>query len=77
MAPANGERERFAANHHWFEAHLPDLMERYRGRYVAVDGGAVLGDAAELQELARSYGKDPGVLIEKVVRPGDEILFVF
>jgi chromosome condensin MukBEF complex kleisin-like MukF subunit len=77
MTEGNGERERFAENHEWFEAHLSDLLERYRGRFVAIDRGAVLGDAAEVQDLARRYGKDPGILIEKVVRPGDEILFVF
>jgi hypothetical protein len=76
MTPDIGERERFIANHEWFEAHLPELLERYRGRFVAVDGGVVLKDSVEVQDLVRRYGKDPGVLIEKVVRSGEEMLLV-
>lgn len=72
-----GERERFAANHAWFDAHLTELLKTQRGRFVAIDGGAVLGDAQEIQELARRFGKDAGILIEKVARPEDESLYMY
>ena len=73
---AGTEGLRFAENHQWFEEHLSDLLTRYRGRFVAVDRGAVLADARDLSDLARRFGGDPGVLIEKVVRPEDEMLYV-
>ena len=71
------ERERFVSNHAWFDVHLAGLLERYRGRFVAIDRGSVLGESLEIQELARRDGKDAGVLIEKVTRPEDEFLYVF
>ncbi|MDE1819699.1 MAG: hypothetical protein KGI98_02460 [Euryarchaeota archaeon] len=69
------ERERFAANHVWFEAHLPELLERYGGLYVAVDQGSVLAAVRRVRDLSERFGKDPAILIEKVARPEDEIFY--
>lgn len=77
MPPALGDRERFVQNHAWFEAHFTDLLSRYPGRFVAVDGEKVLADASSVQELARRFGHDAGILITRVIRPEDEQLFVF
>jgi hypothetical protein len=46
----------------WAMEHL-DVMDRYEGRWVAVDGGKVIAVADSMAALHKRFAKRPGVLL--------------
>lgn len=60
---------RFTRNHRWILAHRKDL-ERYTGRYVAVDNGRVLASGRSEWGLRKRFQKRPYVCIDYVDPPG-------
>lgn len=51
-----------ALNRSWLKAH----REQYRGRWVALSGGNLLGSAAALEELTARFGVNPQILYTRV-----------
>lgn len=62
--PARPTNPALAAEHDALERMLPDLMERYAGKYVALRGGQVIavGDT-EVATLTAAYRSDPTGLV--------------
>ena len=43
--------EKLKANSVWYDANLDSLLPKYRGRYVAIADGRVLGDYGDFDEV--------------------------
>jgi len=50
-------------NRSWLKAH----REQYRGRWVALSGGNLLGNATTLEELTSRFGVNPQILYTRVI----------
>ena len=42
--------EKLKENSVWYDANLDSLLPKYRGRYIAISGGRVLGDYGDFDE---------------------------
>ena len=43
--------EKLKANSVWYDANLDSLLPKYRGRYVVIADGKVLGDYVDFDEV--------------------------
>lgn len=59
----------YSRNFRWAKAHGEELAP-YEGKFVAVAGGKVIGEAEEPTSLERKFGKTPGVYIGYVAKIG-------
>ena len=57
--------KRFTKNYEWFNRNFNSL-ERYTGRYVAVDDERVIGVAATRADLLQRFSDRKGVFIELI-----------
>lgn len=59
----------------WYSANLESLVERYRGRYVGIAGGKVVGDYADFNEGVDAMieaGYEPGTFMVHLCVPREE-----
>lgn len=69
--------EKLKENSVWYDANLDSLLPKYRGRYIAISGGRVLGDYGDFDEgvdatLAEGYA--PGTFMVHLCVPREEEL---
>lgn len=67
--------EKLNANSVWYDANLDLLLPKYRGRYIAIADGKVLGDYSDFDEgvdatLAEGYA--PGSFMVHLCVPREE-----
>jgi hypothetical protein len=56
LARARAQDERFRRNLAWYEAHAPELGEKYRGKYICIAGEKLF--VADTPEEALALAKD-------------------
>jgi len=60
----------------WYQAHQAEMLERYRGRYIAIVDGAVIDDDPDFDRLARRVfarlGTKP-VFMPRVVKGEEKV----
>ena len=69
--------EKLKENSVWYDANLDSLLPKYRGRYIAISDGRVLGDYGDFDEgvdatLAEGYA--PGTFMVHLCVPREEEL---
>ncbi|MBO1351227.1 MAG: hypothetical protein EBE86_029440 [Hormoscilla sp. GUM202] len=64
VSPSSPERrQNFLANHEW----LKENRFKYRGRWIALRNGKLLGNAADVDELVAQVGDLKGIFFTRVV----------
>lgn len=67
--------EKLKANSVWYDANLDSLLPKYRGRYVAIADGRVLGDYGDFDEdvdATLAEGHAPGSFMVHLCVPREE-----
>ena len=67
--------EKLKANSVWYDANLDSLLPKYRGRYVVIADGKVLGDYGDFDEgvdATLAEGREPGSFMVHLCVPREE-----
>ncbi len=66
-------QEKIARERRWYEAHHVELVQAYRGRYIAINNGQVVDDDGDGRVLAKrarqTYGRTAIAIIEVADTP--------
>lgn len=64
-------QEKIARERRWYEAHHPDLVQQYRGQYVAVHNGRVIDKDQEGRALSKRVRQKYGRLAIAIIHIAD------